>query len=67
MCIGEGTSQNRKPAVVPVSAYTVIDTLNELEAKALAYTQAYKFLQVKTKSVTVTLLEGISYTLRVRQ
>ena len=50
-----------------MSAYTVVDTLNELEAKALAYTQVYKFLQVKTKSVTVTLLEGISYTLRVRQ
>ena len=67
MCIGEGTCQNRKPTVVPVSAYTVVDTLNELEAKALAYTQVYKFLQVKTKSVTVTLLEGISYTLSVRQ
>ena len=63
----QGTSQNRKPTVIPVRAYTVVDTLNELEAKALAYTQAYKFLQVKTKSVTVTLLEGISYTLRVRQ
>ena len=48
-------------------AYTVVDTLNELEAKALVYTQAYKFLQVEAKSVTVTLVEGISYTLSVRQ
>ena len=67
MCTGEGTSQNRKPTVVPVRAYTVVHKLNELEAKALAYTQAYKFSQVQTKSVTVTLLEGISYTLRVRE
>ena len=67
MCTGKGTSQNRKPTVVPVRAYTVVDTLNKLEAEALAYTQAYKFAQVETKSVTVTLLEGISYTLRVRQ
>ena len=48
-------------------AYTVVDTLNELEAKALVYTQAYKFLPVEAKSVTVTLVEGISYTLSVRQ
>ena len=67
MCTGEGTSQNRKPTVVPVRHNTVVDTLNELEAEALAYTQAYKFPQVKTKSVTVTLLEGISYTLRLRK
>ena len=67
MCTGKGTSQNRKPTIVPVRAYTVVDTLNELEAEALAYTEAYKFLQVETNSVTVTLLEGISYTLRVRQ
>ena len=67
MCTGKGTSQNRKPTVVPVRAYTVVVTLNKLEAKALAYTQAYKFAQVETKSVTITLLEGISYTLRVRQ
>ena len=53
--------------VVPVRAYTVVHTLNEVEAEALIYTQAYKFLQVETKSVTVTLLEGISYTLSVRQ
>ena len=48
-------------------AYTVVDTLNEVEAEALAYTQAYKFPQVQAKSVTITLVEGISYTLSVRQ
>ena len=67
MCTAQGTSQNRKLTVVLVRAYTVVHTLNELEAKALAYTQAYKFSQVQTKSVAVTLLEGISYTLKVRQ
>ena len=50
-----------------MTAYTVVDTLNEVEAEALVYTQAYKFQQVKAKSVTVTLLEDVSYTLRVRQ
>ena len=53
--------------VVPARAYTVVHKLNELEAEALIYTQTYKFLQVEAKSVTVTLLEGISYTLSVRQ
>ena len=53
--------------VVPVRAYTVVDTLNEVEAEALVYTQAYKFLKVEDKSVTVTLVEGIIYTLSVRQ
>ena len=53
--------------VVPVRAYTVVDTLNEVEAEALVYTQAYKFPQVQAKSVTVTLVDGISYTLSVRQ
>ena len=67
MCTGKGTSQNRKPTVVAMRAYTVVDTLNELEAKALVYTQAYKFLQVQAKSVTVTLVQGISYTLSERQ
>ena len=67
MCKGKGTSQNRKPTVVAISAYTVVDTLNEVEAKALVSTQAYKFLQVEAKSVTVTLVQGISYTLSVRQ
>ena len=53
--------------VVPVRAYTVVDTLNEVEAEALVYTQAYKFLKVEDKCVTVTLVEGIIYTLSVRQ
>ena len=53
--------------VVPARAYTAVHTLNEVEAEALVYTQAYKCLQVEAKSVTVTLLEGISYTLSVRQ
>lgn len=29
--------------VVPLRAYTVVKTLNEIEAEALLYTQAYKF------------------------
>ena len=41
-------------------------TLNEVKAEALVYTQAFKFPQVEAKSVTVTLVEGISYTLSVR-
>ena len=53
--------------VVPVRAYNVVDTLNEVEAEALVYTQAYKFPQEQTKSVTVTLVEGTTYTLSVRQ
>ena len=56
MCKGEGTSQNRKPTVVPVTAYTVVDTLNKVEAEALVYTQAYKFPEVEAKSITVTLV-----------
>ena len=59
--------QTESLAVVPARAYTVVHTLNEVEAEALIYTQAYKFLQVEAKSVTVTLLECISYTLSVRQ
>ena len=47
-------------------AYTVVDTRNEVEAEALVYTQAYKFPQVQAKSVTVTQLEGIIYTVSVR-
>ena len=49
--------------VVPVRAYTVVDTLNEVEAEALVYTQAYKFLKVEAKSVTVTLVDTVSVTL----
>lgn len=53
------------PTFVPVRASTVVDTLNE--AEALVYTQGYKFQQVVAKSVTVTLVERISYSLSVRQ
>ena len=42
-------------SVADVEAYIDINTLNEFEAKALVYTQAYKFLKVQTKSVTDTL------------
>ena len=42
-------------------------TLNEVKAEALVYMQAFKFPQVEAKSVTVTLVERISYTLSVRQ
>ena len=53
--------------VVPVKAYTVVDTLNKVEADALVYTQAFKFLKVEAWSVTVTLVESISFTLSVKQ
>ena len=53
--------------VVPARAYRVVHTLNEVKAEALVYMQAYKFLQLEAKSVTVTLVERISYTLSVRQ
>ena len=54
------------PSFLPVRAYTVVDTRNEVQAEALVYTQAYKFPQVQAKSVTVTQLEGIIYTVSVR-
>ena len=41
--------------VADVEAYIDINTLNEVKAKALVYTQAYKFQKVPTKSVTDTL------------
>ena len=58
--------KTESPTFVPVSAYTVVHKLNEVKAEALI-TQDYKFLQVEAKSVTVTLVERISYTLSVRQ
>ena len=45
--------KTESPTVVPVRAY-------KGEAEALAYTHGYKFLKVEAKSVTVTLVEGIS-------
>ena len=59
--------KTESPTFLPVSAYRFVHTLNEVEAETLVYTQAYKFLQVQAKSVTVTLVERISYTLNVRQ
>ena len=38
-----------------VEAYIDINELNEVKAKALVYTQAFKFPKVQTKSVTDTL------------
>ena len=38
-----------------LQAYIDINTLNEVKAKALLYTQAYNFTKVQTKSVTDTL------------
>ena len=58
--------KTESPTFVPVSAYTVVHKLNEVKGEALI-TQDYKFLQVEAKSVTVTLVERISYTLSVRQ
>ena len=59
--------KTESPTFVPVCAYTVVHTLNEVKAEALVYTQPYKFLQVQIKSVTVTLVERISYTLSARK
>jgi len=42
-------------APVKTKAYTVVDTLNEVEAKALVYTQSHTISQVQAKSVTDTL------------
>ena len=38
-----------------VEAYIDINELNEVKAKALVYTQAFKFPKMQTKSVTDTL------------
>ena len=43
MCTGKGTSQNRKPTVVQIRAYTVVVTLNEVEAKALSIRRLTNF------------------------
>ena len=42
-------------SVEDVEAYIDINTLEQFEAKALVYTQGYKFPKVQTKSVTDTL------------
>ena len=38
--------------VAGVKAYTIVNTVNELEGQALVYTQAYAFPQGNAKSVT---------------
>ena len=38
-----------------MEAYIDINTLNEVNAKALVYMQTYNFSKVQTKSVTDTL------------
>ena len=48
-------SKTEGDTVADVEAYIDINTLNENKAKALVYTQAYKFPKVPTKSVTDTL------------
>ena len=42
-------------SVEDVEAYIDINTLEQFKAKALVYTQGYKFPKVQTKSVTDTL------------
>ena len=59
--------KTKSTTIVAVEAYTGVDTLNEVEAEALVYTQAHTFPQVEAKSVTDTLIDGISYTISVRQ
>ena len=41
--------------VAGVEAYTIVETLVEVEAEVLVYTQAYTFAQVETKRVTDAL------------
>ena len=41
--------------VAGVKAYTIVNTVKELEGQALVYTQAYAFTQGNAKSVTDTL------------
>ena len=40
---------------VPLRAYTVVDTRNEVEIEVLVYAQADMFAQLQAKSVTDTL------------
>ena len=48
-------SKQKADTLAGVKAYTVVDTLNEVEAKALVYTQSHTISQVQAKSVTDTL------------
>ena len=55
MCRPRHQSKTEGDTVEDVKAYIDINTLNEVKAKALLYTLAYKFPKVQTKSVTATL------------
>ena len=55
MCRPRHQSETEGETVEDVKAYIDINTLNEVKAKALVYTQAYKFPKVQSKSVTETL------------
>ena len=55
MCRPRHQSKTEGDTVEDVKAYIDINTLNEVKAKALVYTQAYKFPKVHTKGVTDTL------------
>ena len=55
MCRPRHQSKTEGDTVEDVKAYIDINTLNEVKAKALVYTQAYKFPKVQSKSVTETL------------
>ena len=55
MCRPRHQSKKEGDTVEDVKAYIDINTLNEVKAKALVYTQASKFPKLQTKSVTDTL------------
>lgn len=55
MVDAEAPVKQKVTRVAEVQANTVVDTVNELMAKALVYTEAHTFPQVQTKSVTDTL------------
>ena len=55
MCRPRQQSKTEGDTVEDVKAYIDINTLNEVKAKALVYTQAYKFPKVQSKTVTDTL------------
>ena len=55
MCSPRHQSKTEGDTVEDVKAYIDINTLNEVKAKALVYTQAYKYPKVQTKNVTDTL------------
>ena len=55
MCRPRHQLKTEGDTVEDVKAYIDINTLNEVKAKKLVYTQAYKFPKVQTKSVTDTL------------